>query len=40
MLVASAMMLFRHKTRKPSYLIVFGLIVAAWVTGIFWLRGI
>ena len=31
-----AMVLFRHKIRKPSYLLVFGLITAAWVAAIVW----
>lgn len=31
-----AMLLFRHKIRKPSYLLVFGLIAAAWIAGVAW----
>lgn len=34
-----AMLLFRHKIRKPSYLLVFGLIAAGWITGIAWYTG-
>ena len=29
-----AMLVFRHKTRKPSYLVVYWAIVAAWVAGL------
>ena len=32
-----AMILFRHKIRKVSYLIVFGLIAATWIAVIIWL---
>ena len=31
------MILFRHKTRKISYLFVFGLIAAIWIAIIIWL---
>lgn len=34
-----AMSLFRHKIRKASYLLVFGLIATAWIVGIVWYLG-
>ena len=32
------MLVFRHKTRKPSYLIVYWAIVVAWVAGLVFFR--
>ena len=34
-----AMILFRHKIRKPSYLLVYGLIAVTWIGAIIWLAG-
>ena len=34
-----AMSVFRHKIRKASYLLVFGLIATAWIVGIVWYLG-
>jgi uncharacterized membrane protein YsdA (DUF1294 family) len=35
-----AMLLFHHKTRKPSYLLVTGVIIAGWIAVAIWWAGV
>jgi uncharacterized membrane protein YsdA (DUF1294 family) len=33
-------LLFHHKTRKPSYLLVTGVIIAGWIAVAIWWAGV